>query len=181
MLAGGGNIIFCGGTLQYSSSNNQDYSGRITGSTGPISIDTGFANVAFASGLASSNTGGLTELGFGTLVLLASNGYTGPTILSGNTLRLANSAALPFGGAITFRGGTLQFSSSNSQDYSGSIVGSTGAISIDTNGTNVTFANDSSNSSLWRFDQNRQWFVELNNRQFFQRKYACARRHVGTR
>ena len=64
-LAGGGNITFGGGTLQYSASNNRDYSGRIVGSSGPISIDTNGVNVTFASGLAGSNTGGLTKIGSG--------------------------------------------------------------------------------------------------------------------
>ena len=216
-LDGGGNITFGGGTLQYSSANANDYSGVIISSTGAISIDTNGQNVAFASALAGSNTGGLTKLGLGALTLAGADAYTGPTTVSagtlnlngtlgntsvtvnggalalnvagaisqntltltsgtltestanaitgtaavtysvgmnltvvnnytgvtrinGGTLGLGNAAVFSGGGNITFGGGTLQYSAANTNDYSASIVNSTGVIAIDTNGQNVTYA-----------------------------------------
>ena len=63
-----------------------------------------------------------------------------PTMINAGVLSLANSAALAGSGTITFGGGTLQFSATNTKDYSAYIANSTGAITIDTNGQSVTFA-----------------------------------------
>jgi autotransporter-associated beta strand protein len=149
-LGGGGNITFSGGALQYTNSNNLDYSGRIVKSTSAsaISIDLNGQSVTFASPLVSSNSGGLTlnsTVPGGILTLAASNGYSGKTVLNGGVLSLANSAALAGTTAVTFTGGTLQYTaasstSSNGLDYSSRIAGSAGPISIDANGQSVTFA-----------------------------------------
>jgi len=93
-LAGGGNVGFGGGTLQFSASNTVDYSGRIRSSGSAISIDTNAQAVAFASGIDSTNTGGLAKLNSGTLTLSGSNAYGGATTVSGGQLRIANSSAL---------------------------------------------------------------------------------------
>ncbi len=110
-LAGGGNITFGGGTLQFSSSNSQDYSARIVSSTGPISIDTNGANIAFNSTLASSNSGGLTKVGSGTLLLHAADLFSGNTLISGGTLALGSPLALQQSTLDTSGSGTLNFSS----------------------------------------------------------------------
>ena len=62
-------------------------------------------------------------------------------------LSLANSAALS-SGLIQFGGGTLQFSPSNTNDYSALIFNSTGPISLDTNGQTVTFASNLDGSNV---------------------------------
>jgi len=85
-LAGGGSITFGGGTLQYSASNTQDYSSRITNSGSAVSIDTNGQNVTFASAIDSSNTGGLTKGGAGTLFVNGVNTYTGNTVVEAGTL-----------------------------------------------------------------------------------------------
>ena len=92
---------------------------------------------------------GITLNGGGTMVLAGSDTYTGPTDINAGILALDNSAALAGGGNVTFAGGTLQFSASNTVDYSTRIKGSTAAIALDTNGQNVDFAGsiDSSNSA----------------------------------
>ena len=76
-LAGSGTISFAGGTLQYSGSNQVDYSGQIANSTRAISLNLNGQSVTFGSSLAASCTGGLTELGTGTLTLGGSNSYSG--------------------------------------------------------------------------------------------------------
>ena len=87
-----GIVTFRGGTLQYGLvSGNVDYSNFIKNSTGPISIDTsqtGGQNVIFANTLDNSNSGGLTKIGAGTLVLTNVNTYGGPTVIQGGTLQL---------------------------------------------------------------------------------------------
>ena len=93
-------ITFGGGTLQFSAANTHgDYSSRIVGSTGPISLDTNGQNVTFYSGpLASSNTAGLTKIGRRHFQRSsASQSYSGPTVISGGTLELQGGSA---GGSI---------------------------------------------------------------------------------
>jgi fibronectin-binding autotransporter adhesin len=88
-LAGSGTIIFSGGTLRYAAAGTAaDISGRIGGSGAAILVDTNGQTVAFASSIASGNTGGLTKSGAGTLVLSGTNAYSGPTTVSGGTLEV---------------------------------------------------------------------------------------------
>ena len=115
-LAGGGLISFGGGTLQFSSNNTVDYSNFITSSGSTISIDTNGQNVIFNNTLSSSNSGGLTVISSasgGTLTLGGANNYMGTTSINGGLLSLANAAAIPSGGNLTFGGGTLQFGAAN--------------------------------------------------------------------
>ncbi len=163
LLSAANTIGFGGGTLQYSSFNNTDYSGRFTPSTAsvpqPISIDTNGQSVTFASaitGVAGSLTENDTNGTPGKLTLTGPNTYTGTTTINGGVLSLGivdnntagstgtgplGSVVLSAANTIVFGGGTLQYSSANQTDYSGRF--STAAnqpISIDTNGQNVTFA-----------------------------------------
>ena len=143
-----GPITFGGGALQYTAASaNVDYSPQIHNSTGPIAIDTNGQNVTFASPLDATNTGGFAKIGAGVLTFAASNAYGGTTYLVGGELSLANSGAIPSGGTLTFLGGALQYTASNTVDYSAQIFNSTGPIWIDTNGQNITFASplDASN------------------------------------
>ena len=92
------------------------------------------------SGIGTSGSIGLGIVGAGTLILGASNSYTGPTTINGGVLVPNDSNALSTGN-ITFGGGTLQYSGAISgTDLSVRIKNSTGPVSIDTNGQNVTFA-----------------------------------------
>jgi len=93
---GGGNggasssgIFFNGGTLQWSATNNADYSGRFQTSAGQqFRLDTNGQNVAFLYQLASPG-GTLTKLGSGTLTLSRfANTHSGNTRIEGGTLAL---------------------------------------------------------------------------------------------
>ena len=121
-LAGGGAVTFGGGTLRYSASNVTDLSSRIASSGSAISIDTADQAVTFASGLAATNTGGLTKLGAGSLTLSGTSTYTGATQVSvgslyvdgqlGNTAVAVNAGTLLGGkgtilGPVTISSGTL--------------------------------------------------------------------------
>lgn len=50
--------------------------------------------MTFASPLSGSNSGGLTKVGSGTLVLTASNAYSGPTTVNDGSL-VGNTSSLP--------------------------------------------------------------------------------------
>ncbi|MEI8369351.1 MAG: autotransporter-associated beta strand repeat-containing protein [Planctomycetia bacterium] len=136
-----GPISFAGGTLQYTVSNTIDYSARFSTDPGQaMSIDTNGQSVTFARDLTSSNAT-LTKLGSGTLALTGDNDLGGGVSLDGGTLRLGSSGAIGTSGPIDFHGGTLQYTVSNTIDYSACFSGATGqAFSIDTNGQAVTFA-----------------------------------------
>jgi len=89
----------------------------------------------------NSTVTALTKITSGTLTLSGTNTYTGGTNINGGTLALGSSAALGTTGTISFAGGTLQYSASNTTDYSNRFSNAAAqAYSIDTNGQNVTFA-----------------------------------------
>lgn len=139
-LGTSGSIYLNGGTLQYTSANTTDYSARFNGASTSYRIDTNGQNVTFASVLAG-NASSLVKLGDGLLSLNAANTYGGGTSLLGGTLSLGNSAALGTSGTISFGGGTLQYTSANTADYSARFsTAPSQAYRIDTNGQNVTYA-----------------------------------------
>jgi fibronectin-binding autotransporter adhesin len=137
-LSTAGNIIFGGGTLQYSSANAVDYSPRIASSTAAIAIDLNGTNVTFASALPASNTGGLaltnsTGGSSNKLTLTAAEAYTGSTIINGGTLALSGSGAINFSTNITVASGAtfdvsgVSYTLAANQTLSGSGV-VTGAV-----------------------------------------------------
>ncbi len=135
-----------GGPSDWPSSSVDGLLGAASFASGAnLGLDTTNGNFSYATSITGGL--GLVKLGSNTLALAGANGYTGGTTLAAGILCLANSAALPGGGNITFGGGTLQYSQSNCQDYSADIVASTRPISIDTNGVNVTFASTLASSS----------------------------------
>ena len=99
------------------------------------------------SGASITGGGSLTQAGSSTLTLSGANTFNGGVKLNGGTANAGiaqiGTTSGPFGasGTISFGGGTLQYSPVNQQDYSARF--STAAnqpVSIDLNGTNVTFA-----------------------------------------
>ena len=91
----GGAITFAGGILAYTANSiGTDWSARIQNSGGAISINTNGQNITYASALASSNTGGLTKYGTGTLTLTGNNAFTGNVDFELGTLNVQTSTAL---------------------------------------------------------------------------------------
>jgi autotransporter-associated beta strand protein len=83
----------------------------------------------------------------GTLILTAANTFTGGVTLSAGTLALGSANALGSSGTISFGGGRLQYSASNTTDYSGRFSNAAGQqYSIDTNGQNVTLGSNLTSS-----------------------------------
>ena len=134
-------------TLSFDLANGEKFSGNVTDNGHVVLTDNG---VLLASGGSSytvsgiiSGTGDLTEDGTGVATLTGTNTYTGGTILTAGELSLGSSGAIGTKGTISFGGGSLQFTSANTTDYSAarfsSVAGQTQAYSIDTNGQNVTF------------------------------------------
>lgn len=93
-----GSIVMSGGILQYSSANNNDYSGRF--STAPsqtYSFDENGEVVVFATPLTSSS-GSLTladTLGGGSVTVSGANTYSGATTITTGYLIVAGSIASP--------------------------------------------------------------------------------------
>ena len=95
----------------------------------------------------------LTKTDSGTLILNGANTYTGTTFINGGTIVAgvddvaATSGALGNGGNIDFGGGTLQYATGVTQDYSSRVVSSGSAISVDTNGEEVLWDTALSNTN----------------------------------
>jgi len=119
LTSGTAAIVFGGGTLQYTSASaGQDWSGRIKNSTaGAIALDLNGQSVTFASSIDSSNTGGLTQSGGGTLTLAASNGFTGTTTVSSGTLKLGGNLSLQNNTLNLSGAGTLDLTAANTPTF----------------------------------------------------------------
>ena len=140
---------FNGGTLQAGASNPVFF-GSLTAANvqaGGARVDTNGYDVGLAVNLqhdpasgAATVDGGLTKLGTGTLSVYGTSTYTGGTTLAGGALSLASAGALGTSAALSFAGGTLQYSANNQADYSARFsTAANQAYRIDTNGQEVTF------------------------------------------
>ncbi len=123
----------------------KDLSG-VAGSTiqlGNNALIVGTANSTTFAGILddSSNPGGsLVKQGSGTLTLTGANTYSGGTTISGGMINFA--ALNNFGtGMITLAGGGLQWAAGTTTDVSSRLVLGAGGATLDTNGSNITFAN----------------------------------------
>jgi hypothetical protein len=102
-----GAIAFTGGTLQYSSVNQFDYSFRFSTAAGQsFKIDTNGQDVTFSSVLTSSG-GSLTKVGTGKLTLGVANSYSNGSTLTNGTLKCNNAASLGTGGLAQANNTTL--------------------------------------------------------------------------
>lgn len=139
-------IVLSGGILEYSSSNNNDYSGRFsTNAAQACNINLNGQSVTFASPLVSSG-GTLTlsdSAGGGTLTLSATNTYNGVTTVNSGTLNISGKIA---GTVLNVNGGTLQLDGSTALP-SGTVLTlpaspATGQVNLHFSGTqNITTLN----------------------------------------
>ncbi len=145
-----GNLTFEGGALRYGSGITEDFSARFKNSGSAIVIDTNGENIAFASVIDSSNSGGLTKNGAGDLTISGSNTFTGDVTLNTGRLILGNDSALDgASGSIVINSGTLDvtaartLSGNKAQHWNGNFTfaGSntlnmgTGAVTLGANST----------------------------------------------
>jgi fibronectin-binding autotransporter adhesin len=136
-------------------------SGVNTFAVGALNTNTTFAglikDISTLGGATGTATIALNKVGTGTLTLTGASTYTAGTTLTAGVLNVGSadtpgtSGPLGASGAISFAGGTLQFSAANTNDYSGrfSTAGSQ-SFKVDTNNQTVTFASplQGSGSSL---------------------------------
>ncbi len=100
-------VVFGGGTLQVYGDTFPSTSHPLTFSTPDASLNV--YSGTFTLGQSLTNTGSLTKLGAGTLVLTGTSSYGGGTVLSAGTLSVASDASLgASGGGVSLQGGTLQ-------------------------------------------------------------------------
>lgn len=119
-----GDLDFAG-TLKFAQNNS---AGTLTSST-------------YAGNL--SGSGDLVKTGTGLLTLSGSNSYTGGTTLDGGLLALGSSNAISGTGTITFNGGGLRVTVSNTTDYSARFSDAANQqYRVDSNGFDITLAND---------------------------------------
>jgi autotransporter-associated beta strand protein len=115
----------------------------LTGSVTGSNVATSGTGVVTESstGVIAGASATLTQGSSGTSTLAGTNTYAGGTNINGGVLALGSSGAIGSSGTISFGGGTLQYSASNTTDYSArfSAAGNQ-PIKIDTNGRAVTFA-----------------------------------------
>lgn len=143
-----GSIAVNSGSIRWASSNVEDISSRlILSSSGTASFDTNGNNVIFASAIGNSLSANIIKAGTGILSLTQASTHTGGTRISAGAINFTN-GALGSAGSIVVNGGSLQWSSANTQDISSRLVlESGGTASFDTNGNNVTLASSIGSSA----------------------------------
>ena len=129
-LGSGGNITFSGGGLKYGTGITEDLSSRIKNSGSAILVDTNGESVTWGTAVDSTNSGGLTKNGAGTLTLSGSSTYSGTTTISDGALRATHDNAL----GSTAAGTTV--ASGAALELSGGI--SIGAEALSLSGTGIS-------------------------------------------
>lgn len=133
-----------------------------TTATNTLTLNGNGAGLGTISSQIAGTGGTVTKSGTGTWLLSGNNSYTGGTTIAGGNLRVGSANALGTTGTVRFTGGTLQYGSGITTDYSSRIGNSTGAISIDTNGNNVTYANALANTNTGGLTKSGSGTLTLN-------------------
>ena len=125
MSANGPNVfLFSGGTLRAAADLYSNVPMTLASSgSGPI-FDSNGNTLTIAAAL--SGSGGFQKIGAGTLLLTASNNYTGPTLVSAGTLQIGNggSGASIGGTSNIVNNASLVFNNSDSAVLAAAITGS---------------------------------------------------------
>jgi autotransporter-associated beta strand protein len=140
---GGANVLLNGGGLQWATGVTEDISSRLAAlGAGGGTLDTNGNNITLGTSI--SGTGALTKAGAGTLILSASNSYSGGTKITGGFIQFSNSTSFGGTGAnVTLDGGGLRWATSSSADISSRLAAvGTGGGTLDTNGNDVILASD---------------------------------------
>ena len=120
-LPSGGVVTVGGGTLNLNSFNQ---------SVGAVSISSGSIGGGILTGTGFTASGGTVNANLagsalgqasGFAVLSGSNGYSGGTNLTGGTLQLNSTTALPSGQAVSVSGGTLNLNGNSQNIAAGSV------------------------------------------------------------
>ncbi|HEY1685221.1 MAG TPA: autotransporter-associated beta strand repeat-containing protein [Tepidisphaeraceae bacterium] len=151
-LGASNSLTFNGGLIQYAPGVTSDFTAlglNVSVLAGGAGIDTNGNNVTFANPFASGSTGPFTKAGAGTLTLNAINTYQGATNITGGTLRVGVSGAVPSGTAMTIgTSATLDLNgfsrSLGSLAGAGTVIG-TANLTVGTNNTNTTFTGSLNN------------------------------------
>ncbi len=105
--AAGSPVVFGGGMLGVYGGSFPSTSHPLTFSTPDVSLDIYSGTFTLAQAL--TNSGRLTKLGAGTLVLTGNNSYGGGTVLSAGTVSVSSDTALGAASSgVTLQGGALQ-------------------------------------------------------------------------
>lgn len=169
--AGTSEFVFNGGTLAVSNVSNQAQlnafmsgfgntgSNRVFIASGGAFIDTNNIDGATTGkaviSSAISGTGGLTKMGANTLVLSASNTYTGVTTVNSGTLQFSGTTGSIVGDLVN--NGAVEFNRSNFNTYTGAISGTgslikLGAQTLYLQGTNSYTGNTVVSAGILRID-----------------------------
>ena len=131
--------------------------------TGKLSTGTNGTSTAFSGTISDSGGGTVTKVGSGIWTVSGTSTYSGAFTASGGTVNFNSLPALGAGSGITVNSATLQYASGTSTDISSRIVtiGPAGAT-IDTNGSNVTYANSIGNGGSGTFTKAGAGTLTLN-------------------
>ncbi len=156
-IPAGGNLVFQGsgtatfdvnGTTQtVAGLNDSVLAGAIRSTAANGKLIVGDSNDSTFRGVMSTANLALEKVGTGKLTLTGANTYSGATTLTAGTLALGSANAIGSSGTISFGGGTLQSSASNTTDYSARFSNAANQqVKIDTNGQTVTLASNLTSS-----------------------------------
>ena len=128
-------------TIKLGSLSAVNPSTYLRGGPSPLTYEVGALNAdtTYAGTIDDWTATTLTKVGTGMLTLSGANTFTGGLNLNAGVLSVSNFSAISASCPISFGGGMLRYTADNQVDYSAQIAGSTGPVSIDVNGTNVTF------------------------------------------
>jgi len=143
-LGSGGNITFSGGGLKYGTGITADLSSRIKNSGSAILLDTTGETVTWATALDSTNSGGFTKNGAGTLTIDSLSAYTGATAINGGKLVINNTVT-----ATNWTPGAIAINNASTLEFTGgqTILEDGDTMTFDSAGGGAILT---TNSVIWR-------------------------------